>query len=153
MSQRSEDRTLIGCVIFVVLMLSGLVVQSVHGEGYVPLTIDQAKAWMELVGPDAVAADIVRLDWIEHSAPVVNVPPFLAVLTGRDLSWNWQGPLIVEVAPIVSTDKPPIHYEITLTGGSQKDFAPPSKEGDVLIWQIIAALGTVGGVFLGHALK
>jgi hypothetical protein len=68
-----------------------------YGEDYKPLTIEEAKAYMARASPDQIAEQIVKLDFIEHAAPVVTMPRRITVLEQRDLVvWN-DGPIVVQV--------------------------------------------------------
>jgi hypothetical protein len=133
---------LIAFVLFVVLIAVA------HGEGaYVPLTIEQAKAYMA-VNPEGAAEDIVKLDAIEHQAPRVEVPVELFVLAGQALRWNWQGPLVITLA-----GDPATVYHVDLQGGEQRSFAPPSEHAQVVFWEIVSAAALVGGALLGRATR
>jgi hypothetical protein len=132
--------------IMILLLVAGVVIA--HSEGaYVPLTAEQAKTYMQ-ANPDGAAQDIIRMDYIEHVAPVAPVPGEEFVLRGRDLIWGWQSPMSVTWEAT-----PPLAIVIDLKGGEQKNFAPPTEHGQVVIWEIFTALAGVGGALLGHALK
>jgi hypothetical protein len=135
---------LAGVLIFIFFVL---LIDFAHADGYTPLTIEQAKQYIQ-ANPDGAAADIVKLDAIEHVAPSAPIPGELFTLVGRDLRWNWQGPLVVTLA-----GEPATVYHVDLVGGEQKNFSPPSEHASVVFWEVVAAVAFAGGAVLGHLVK
>lgn len=133
------------------LILVGSVVIAGSEPAYVPLTIEQAAAYIR-TNPDEAARDIVRLDWIEHVAPTVTLPPELFTVAGRDLAWAWQGPLSIVWGPFPDPigSAVPMRYDSTLPDGRQAGLVP-DRSGDVLFWEIMAVVCTVIGAGAGYA--
>jgi hypothetical protein len=129
------------------LLLGAPVVVAHAAPAYSPLTLEQARLYIQS-DPEGAAADIVKLDAIEHQAPRVEVPVELFVLSGRTLLWNWQGPLTITLA-----GEPAVVYSVELKGGEQKSFAPASEHAQVVFWEIVSAAALVGGALLGRALR
>lgn len=154
-----------------ILALAPIVIA--HSEPYVALTDDQAIRYdlRVLLGHDpsadelaafverypgavAMGRETIKLDWIEHTTPTVAVPGMVAVLKGRDLVWGWDPSILVVTVPGPAVGEPPaLEYDVTLKGGESPAFAPVDRSAQVLLWQIVAVVGTVGGVLAGAAIK
>jgi len=102
-----------------------------------PLTIEEAQAYVARFPADA-AADVVKLDALEHAMPVVTLPRGILVETSRALGWTWAGPLELSIAGGV------LAYSITLPTASARAPKPPW-------WPYIVAggAGLVAGLLAG----
>jgi hypothetical protein len=134
---------------FVALFILGVVVISRADDKYVPLTIDQAKQYIQ-ANPDAAAQDIVKLDWMEHQAPTANVPASILAVHGSDASIAWQGPLaltwgILEGIPIVFP-----MYSVVLSDETFKGVVKPEPPW----WEWPAVIvAFIGGAAFGRAVR
>lgn len=118
-------------VLFLVLSLS------LFAQEYVPLSLDEAKAYVARAGIDAVAADIVKLDFIEHAIPSVTFPGAIYALSGRDLVVAYPGQepaVLVEVKPYLS-------YSIRLTPTVIPKFVPSTPWWKKALPVVTASLG------------
>lgn len=134
-------RLLFWCAVLLILLVGGAAL--VHGD--VPLTLEEAKAYIA-AHPDQAAADIVKLDAIEHLPPTVAVPALSFVIRGQDLLWAWQAPLVITLA-----GTPPIVYDVTLRDGEQKGFVP--RRDDIFWYVVTAGAGFIAGMIVDHVLK
>lgn len=99
-------------------------------------TLDEAKEYLLSVTLEQAAADILKLDQIEHGTPVVEWPAVLAVLDDRaTLHLAYQGPAQVNIAGH-------LRYSLTIADVRIEGFtAPPS-------WLKLGGVG-LGGLSLG----
>lgn len=100
---------------------------------YVPLTQAEAAAYVARFPADA-AADIIKLDAIEHAPPAVTLPRGILVTTDTALAWSWAGPLELSIGAGAAT------YAITLPP-AKVNRPPPAW------WPVPAA--AVGGLIVG----
>ena len=103
MERLSEGRwitRLIWVACILILIALGGVVISHSEELYTPLTMDQAKTYIQTLSADDLAREIIKLDWIEHNRADFTMPDTLAAVRGRDVSIAWQGPIRVGVPPL-----------------------------------------------------
>jgi hypothetical protein len=111
------------------------------GAEYRPLTLEEARQYMAL-HPDQAAADIVKLDTVEHatgSAVTVTVPPLVLAVAGRDAALSWAGPLDISIAGGA------LHYQGTPAPVLFKDVVPVTAWWEKPFW---TATGALAGVIL-----
>ena len=149
MARSTASRPLLWIVIGLILMTCAGIAVS-HGQAaYTPLTVEQAKAYIAK-DPDAAVQDIIKLDWIEHVAPIVIVPASLLAIHGVDASLAWQSPLIVTIPPIPGSTMVMPSYSITLKDMTYKDVVPGlDRNGYITVGLVGVALG-VGAMLLLH---
>ena len=83
------------------ILLTGL---SAAEDNYQPLTYEEAVAYLKGATVDEVAADIIKLDYIEHAQAVLTFPARIILLEGRDLHIFYEGDLryiTLEVKPFL----------------------------------------------------
>jgi len=133
--------------ILIMAMLSG----SAFGADYIPLTVEEATAYMHKTGDPQIAQEIIKLDYIEHAVPAVTMPQRVTVLDGRDLVtfYPGEGKIIIQVGKY-------IEYRIPLQTERIKGFVP--IDWSPLWWGIGGAgvgvvAGILGAVFIPQLLK
>lgn len=109
-------------------------------ETYEPLTLDEARAYVAQK-PEEAAQDIVRLDAMEHTAPLVK-PTLAAVVVGaRDVAVSWPAPWLFVTGPY--------QWTLTIEPIIAKDVVPQSHSfRDGLLIGGAAGLLVGGGVSL-----
>ncbi len=130
--RRSTGNRLWPWAVALAMMAAALLIGAVaHAQSaYVPLTLAQAHAYIDRTNaadPDEIAREIVRLDYLEHAAPVGAMPALTIVLRGRELIGAWSPPSISVGVPDVVTDEGKIAgqtFVVSMPPIDQKDFAP-----------------------------
>jgi hypothetical protein len=136
--------------VLILIVLGGVVVS--HSEAiYVPLTMAQAKAYIDMAGPDEIAKEIIAFDWIQHVTPDVQVPASVVAVHGRDVSVAWQAPLIVDVPLLAGSTIVMPKYKITLQDTTWKEVVPAASSGGYIEAALLgAAAGAIAVLLLRH---
>ncbi len=159
--RRSTGNRLWAWAVALAMMAAAMLIGAVaHAQSaYVPLTLAQAHAYIDrtdAADPDEIAREIVRLDYLEHAAPVGSMPALTIVLRGRELIGAWTPPSIGVGVPDVVTDEGKIAgqtFVVSMPPIDQKDFAP-SNDRSVLGHVAEDALALLAGMLLDRfALK
>ena len=109
---------------------------------YTPLTIDQAKAYMQTAGTEEIAKEIVRLDWIEHALPSIEVPPSLIAIHGSDAAIAWQAPLKFSIPALPGATIPMPVWSVELKDQKYPGVGPSaSRDGYIYAGLIGVAIG------------
>ena len=143
----TENRGLrIGLWVMAVLSLLALVGVLARADPvYVPLTPEQAAAYISDAGPAEIVKEIIRLDWIEHTVPVAKVPPSLVAVHGSDVSIAWQGALTLSVPFMPGTTLPMPVYSVTLADETWKGVVPGLNRDTIVE---VGVLGVAVGIAL-----
>jgi hypothetical protein len=104
-------------------------------QQYTPLTLDEAQAYIKTMAPDALAQQIIKLDYIEHAKPDLFIPGVVYGLAGRDLLIAYPG----EAPKIELIVKPYLAYSIPLKPERIKNFVPTTSA-----WRIIGTILITG---------
>jgi hypothetical protein len=80
-------------IVALLLILGGFSVHIHASEPYKPLTIQEAVTYVQTLTQDQLAAQIVKLDRIEHEVPIVEFPAMIAGTTVDGKVWiSWADP-------------------------------------------------------------
>ncbi len=151
MGRSIASRPLFWIVAVLILIVLGGVVVS-HSEAiYVPLTMAQAKAYIDMAGPDEIAKEIIAFDWIQHVAPDVQVPASVVAVHGRDVSVAWQAPLLVDYPAIPGLPMVLPSFKVELKDVNYKGVVPAASTGGYIeAFFIGAAAGAITVLLFRH---
>lgn len=138
----------IALILLVALVAVGTAVANAS-PAYTPLTIEQAKAYILTVGPEEIAKEIQKLDWIEHALPSIEVPPSLIAIHGSDAAIAWQAPLKFEIPALPGATIPMPVWSIELKDQKYPGVVPSaSRDGYIYAGLIGVALGVTAVLLL-----
>jgi hypothetical protein len=138
----------IALILLVALVAVGTAVANAS-PAYTPLTIEQAKAYILTVGPEEIAKEIQKLDWIEHALPSIEVPPSLIAIHGSDAAIAWQAPLKFEIPALPGATIPMPVWSVELKDQKYPGVVPSaSRDGYIYAGLIGVALGVTAVLLL-----
>ena len=92
-----------------------------EAKPYVPMTRDQAKAWLGSITLEQLEDFVIKYDYIEHSVPVIDKFTYLAIVTGKDV---YVQPLNPNVNLTIGNADLNLKYKLALPSFSYKDVIP-----------------------------
>jgi hypothetical protein len=117
------------------ILALALLALAAGAQDYQPLSLEEARAYIAQ-NPEAAAADIAKLDAIEHALPKLEAPKGILVVSGDRAGWTWTGPMKLRIEEL--------EYEITLPTASAPLPRRPWWEAPAWIAGSIA-LGFIAG--------
>ena len=111
------------------LIVAVLLVLAAAGlNAYEPLSSEEAKAYIAAAGEEAVVADIIKLDAIEHAVPTVTFPMYeLILVDGTDL-------VVAYFPKYIAFDIDSyLSYEIKLEDKTVRGFVSRARWGPAVI--------------------
>ena len=85
-------------------------------DEYIPLSYEEASAWLMTISYEQLIDFIIAYDYVEHALPVVTPAEKLILISGRDLHITEQEPMKINVGHL--------EYEIHADDEVYPDFIP-----------------------------
>ena len=103
-------------ILFLIAPMIGLSTEIKKAEVYVPLSYEEANAWLMTVTYKGLLDFIIAYDYVEHALPVVTPAKKLILISGRDLHITEQEPMKINIGHL--------EYDIHAEDEVYPDFIP-----------------------------